>query len=116
MMSSTESDPEIFDTSPELAMVWPGAPFPLGATYDGAGTNFSLFSEVADKVGRRHGRLVSTCGVWTQTLWASRWTRRRRARWSRPCGVRLASAHLLTRWMGQHLTAFPGSMLESVSC
>jgi glycogen operon protein len=30
--------------------VWPGKPFPLGAVYDGNGTNFSLFSEVADKV------------------------------------------------------------------
>jgi glycogen operon protein len=30
--------------------VWPGSPYPLGATYDGAGTNFSLFSEVAEKV------------------------------------------------------------------
>ncbi|HVX47604.1 MAG TPA: glycogen debranching protein GlgX [Mycobacteriales bacterium] len=30
--------------------VWPGAPYPLGATYDGAGTAFSLFSEVAEKV------------------------------------------------------------------
>ena len=30
--------------------VWPGRPFPLGATYDGAGTNFSLFSEVAEQV------------------------------------------------------------------
>jgi len=30
--------------------VWPGQPYPLGATYDGAGTNFSLFSEVAEKV------------------------------------------------------------------
>jgi len=29
---------------------WPGAAYPLGATYDGAGTNFALFSEVADKV------------------------------------------------------------------
>ena len=33
-----------------LTTVWPGTPYPLGATYDGAGTNFSLFSEVADKV------------------------------------------------------------------
>ena len=31
--------------------VWPGAPYPLGATYDGAGTNFALFSEVADGGG-----------------------------------------------------------------
>ena len=30
--------------------VWPGAPFPLGATWDGAGTNFSLFSEGAEHV------------------------------------------------------------------
>jgi isoamylase len=30
--------------------LWPGRPFPLGATYDGFGTNFSLFSEVADRV------------------------------------------------------------------
>ena len=30
--------------------IWPGNPYPLGATYDGAGTNFALFSEVADRV------------------------------------------------------------------
>jgi isoamylase len=30
--------------------VWPGAPYPLGATYDGAGTNFAVFSEVAEQV------------------------------------------------------------------
>ncbi len=30
--------------------VWPGSPYPLGATYDGAGTNFSVFSEVAERV------------------------------------------------------------------
>ncbi len=29
---------------------WPGRPYPLGAAYDGGGTNFSLFSEVADGV------------------------------------------------------------------
>ncbi len=29
---------------------WPGTPFPLGATFDGEGVNFSLFSEVAEKV------------------------------------------------------------------
>ena len=28
--------------------IWPGRPYPLGATYDGAGVNFALFSEVAD--------------------------------------------------------------------
>ena len=30
--------------------VWPGNRYPLGATYDGTGTNFALFSEVADGV------------------------------------------------------------------
>ncbi|MGB3772406.1 MAG: glycogen debranching protein GlgX [Rhodococcus sp. (in: high G+C Gram-positive bacteria)] len=30
--------------------VWPGSSYPLGATYDGAGTNFALFSEVAEAV------------------------------------------------------------------
>ena len=30
--------------------VWPGHPFPLGATFDGAGTNFALFSEMAERV------------------------------------------------------------------
>jgi Carbohydrate-binding module 48 (Isoamylase N-terminal domain) len=30
--------------------VWPGQPLPLGAQWDGRGTNFSLFSEVAEKV------------------------------------------------------------------
>ncbi|MGH3752330.1 MAG: glycogen debranching protein GlgX [Pseudonocardiaceae bacterium] len=29
---------------------WPGSAYPLGATYDGAGTNFTLFSEAADSV------------------------------------------------------------------
>nr|WP_202506167.1 glycogen debranching protein GlgX [Amycolatopsis rubida] len=29
---------------------WPGKPYPLGATYDGVGTNFALFSEVAEHV------------------------------------------------------------------
>src|SRR6202012_2874606 len=31
-------------------LTWPGAPYPLGATWDGWGTNFALFSEVADQV------------------------------------------------------------------
>ncbi|MCU1422310.1 MAG: glgX, partial [Microbacteriaceae bacterium] len=29
---------------------WPGSPYPLGATFDGSGTNFALYSEVAQKV------------------------------------------------------------------
>jgi isoamylase len=31
--------------------VWPGSPYPLGATWDGAGVNFALFSEHAQQVG-----------------------------------------------------------------
>jgi glycogen operon protein len=30
--------------------VWPGSPYPLGATWDGEGVNFALFSEHAEKV------------------------------------------------------------------
>ena len=30
--------------------VWPGQAYPLGASYDGAGTNFAVFSEAADRV------------------------------------------------------------------
>lgn len=30
--------------------IWPGKSYPLGATYDGTGVNFALFSEVAHKV------------------------------------------------------------------
>ncbi|WP_051422903.1 glycogen debranching protein GlgX [Arthrobacter sp. MA-N2] len=30
--------------------VWPGSAYPLGATFDGTGTNFALFSEKAEKV------------------------------------------------------------------
>ena len=34
-------------TPPEI---WPGKAYPLGATYDGSGTNFAVFSEAADCV------------------------------------------------------------------
>jgi glycogen operon protein len=30
--------------------IWPGKAYPLGATYDGSGTNFAVFSESAEKV------------------------------------------------------------------
>ncbi len=29
---------------------WPGRPYPLGAVFDGAGTNFSIFSEMAEGI------------------------------------------------------------------
>ena len=33
-----------------MVETWPGQAYPLGATFDGSGTNFALFSEVADRV------------------------------------------------------------------
>ncbi len=36
--------------SADEAAVWPGDSYPLGASYDGAGTNFALFSELAESV------------------------------------------------------------------
>ncbi|MDF2990053.1 MAG: glycogen debranching enzyme GlgX [Microbacterium sp.] len=34
----------------DVQQLWPGSSYPLGATYDGNGTNFALFSEGAEKV------------------------------------------------------------------
>src|SRR5690349_22538755 len=31
-------------------IMWPGRPYPLGATWDGEGVNFALFSEHAERV------------------------------------------------------------------
>jgi isoamylase len=36
--------------SADESAVWPGDTYPLGASYDGAGTNFALFSELAERV------------------------------------------------------------------
>jgi isoamylase len=54
--------------------VWSGHPYPLGASFDGQGTNFALFSEVAERVdlalvaddgSHRNVRLTETDGfVW----------------------------------------------------
>ncbi|RRR46353.1 glycogen debranching enzyme GlgX [Mycolicibacter terrae] len=38
------------DTPPTSPTSWPGNSAPLGAAYDGGGTNFALFSEIAEKV------------------------------------------------------------------
>jgi glycogen operon protein len=49
--------------------VWLGRPYPLGATFDGYGTNFALFSETAEKVdlclfeGDRERRIPLKRGV-----------------------------------------------------
>ena len=35
---------------PMSARMWPGRPYPLGATYDGKGVNFAIFSEAGTRV------------------------------------------------------------------
>ena len=47
--SPTQPPRRAGDGPPQLER-WPGTAYPLGATFDGAGTNFALFSEVADRV------------------------------------------------------------------
>ena len=47
---------------------WPGQPYPLGAHYDGYGTNFALFSSVAERVelclfDREEVRIPLDCGI-----------------------------------------------------
>ncbi|GAB3269897.1 glycogen debranching protein GlgX [Kineosporia babensis] len=37
-------------STPTALGVWPGKAYPLGASYDGYGTNFAIFSEVAEKI------------------------------------------------------------------
>ena len=60
----------------ESLIVWPGRPYPLGATWDGEGVNFALFSEHAEKVdlclfdpaGRRQIRRI-TLREQTDQVW-----------------------------------------------
>ncbi len=47
--SKARAVPPVAPTAP-ARRVWVGRPYPLGATYDGSGTNFSLFSSVAEGV------------------------------------------------------------------
>jgi isoamylase len=71
-MKSNESDPAAV-TAPEC-QIWPGRPYPLGATYDGSGTNFAVYSGVADQVelclfdhDDKERRVPLTCG--TGQIW-----------------------------------------------
>ena len=56
--------------------VWPGSPIPLGATWDGKGVNFAIFSENAEKIelclfdsgGRRETSRV-TLDEYTDQVW-----------------------------------------------
>jgi isoamylase len=40
----------IIRSAPRTLRLWPGKPYPLGATWDGQGTNFALFAENASNV------------------------------------------------------------------
>ena len=50
-------------TDPVIDALWPGLPYPRGASWNGMGVNFALFSEHAERVELcifdRTGRLVS---------------------------------------------------------
>ena len=46
----TETVDSVDQTRTVTTEQWPGKAYPLGATYDGSGTNFAVFSEVAEKV------------------------------------------------------------------
>ena len=62
--------------SQPISAVWPGRPYPRGATWDGEGVNFALFSENAEKVelcifdgkGRREVQRV-TLPEQTDQIW-----------------------------------------------
>src|SRR5688572_32608367 len=53
--------------------IWPGKPYPLGAHFDGYGTNFALYSGIAEAVelclfepgspGGHETRVALTCGT-----------------------------------------------------
>ena len=41
---------ELDEENEDCVETWPGSAYPLGATFDGTGTNFGIFSEVAERV------------------------------------------------------------------
>ena len=89
--------------------VWPGRPFPLGPTWDGDGTNFSLYSENAEGVelclfdaDEREERVPveqQTAHVWHAYLPGvgpgQRYGYRVRGRWDPAAGRRFNPAKLL---------------------
>jgi isoamylase len=50
MNKRSTSGAELAGLLSDRVTVWPGRPYPLGATWDGEGVNFSLFSEHAEEV------------------------------------------------------------------
>ena len=55
-----------------VTSVWPGNPYPLGATWDGHGVNFALFSENATRVELC---LFDSPDSERESPWASWWAR-----------------------------------------
>ncbi|MDN6460663.1 MAG: hypothetical protein L0J94_03380, partial [Corynebacterium flavescens] len=50
-MTTSPTPSRAADSSPnQRRQVWPGEAYPLGSSFDGSGTNFALFSDVAEKV------------------------------------------------------------------
>ena len=49
-MGTPLPQPSIVDFPTASSTAWPGAWYPLGAMFDGAGCNFSVFSEVAERI------------------------------------------------------------------
>ncbi len=107
--------------------VWPGRAYPLGATYDGAGTNFSLFSEVAELVELC---LIDEAGEETRIAldevdaycWhaylpnirpGQRYGYRVHGRWDPPAGVRCNPAKLL---LDPYAKAIDGSVDWTPAC
>ena len=43
-------DSQGMDVSKRVSAVWPGRPYPLGATWDGEGVNFAVFAEHAEQM------------------------------------------------------------------
>jgi len=48
--SASQPSPNTTQAAQLPTTIWPGQPYPLGATFDGTGVNFALFSEVAHRV------------------------------------------------------------------
>jgi len=48
VIPAKQPDPTRRDAA--FSEIWPGKAYPLGASYDGSGTNFALFSEAAERV------------------------------------------------------------------
>lgn len=49
-MSGTATTSSDSSSARQAAAVRPGESFPLGATWDGKGTNFAVFSEIGERI------------------------------------------------------------------